>query len=322
MAELPKYNITIDPQYSDGEDNLGIDMIAFTSDPAILVKGVAFRKQKKEFFADEKKYRITAPAMIPMDIYRNDEDGEYEVTFEEGVIDSMHNKFMSNLNNKELFNLEHNAEDKVPAYILEAWIVDNPKGDKSYTTFGIEVPKGTLMVTAQITDKDYYNKLVENGQTGFSIEGMMGLSVSQSNQLNQYKMSNENFTPEDGKQYVFSNGKFEEVKEEVVETEEKVEMMEEEEEVTEEVVASEEVTEEVVTEEEMAVDPAVDAEAILSIVMPVLDEKLNEVLQVIADLRNEMLESSSEAVDGEAELEMSASKKQGFNNLLKFLKNG
>ncbi len=41
--DLPLYKITIDEEYSEGED-LGIDMIAFTSKPAVMVKGSIFRK--------------------------------------------------------------------------------------------------------------------------------------------------------------------------------------------------------------------------------------------------------------------------------------
>jgi hypothetical protein len=342
MDNLPKYDVTIDDSAKQGDEELGIDMIAFTSDPAILVKGVAFKSQKKTHFADDRKYRITAPAMIPMDIYRADEDGEYEVTFKEEVIDQMHNKFMRNLNNKDLFNLEHDENQKVPAYILEAWIVDNPKQDKAYSTFGIEVPKGTLMVTAQVTDKDYYNRLVDNDQVGFSIEGFLALQVNeQSNNLNQYNMQ----LPDgehliEGKVYVVEGGNVVEIKEqeEVAMSEETVEVEASEDvelsetpqvEEVAEVEASEDVkVEEEVEmmeepkEEEMQVDPATDAEAILSIVNPILDEKINEVLQVIADLKNEMAEASEEAQDGDAELEMSADKKHGFTNLLNFIKNG
>jgi len=65
--DLPIYKITIDPEYSDGED-LGIEQIAFTSNPAIKVKGMAFSQEVKMLFADDLKYRVTAPAMIPMEI--------------------------------------------------------------------------------------------------------------------------------------------------------------------------------------------------------------------------------------------------------------
>ena len=113
--DRPVYKITIDPEYSDGED-LGIEMIAFTSKPAIKVKGMAFNQATPMTFSDDIKMRIVAPAMIPMSIYRRDEDGtEYDVLFTEEVIESIHAKFMQNLQNKDIFNLEHEAEEKVPA---------------------------------------------------------------------------------------------------------------------------------------------------------------------------------------------------------------
>ena len=93
--DLPIYKITIDPDYSDGED-LGIEQIAFTSQPAIKVKGMAFNQAERMVFADDLKYRITAPAMIPMEIYRkDDEQGEYYVQFSEDTIAKIHEKFMS-----------------------------------------------------------------------------------------------------------------------------------------------------------------------------------------------------------------------------------
>ena len=79
MDKRPIYDISIDPAYQEGENELGWDETAFTSDPAIMVKGMAYKSQApKQLFADKKKYRVTAPAMIPMDIYRSDEDGDYE----------------------------------------------------------------------------------------------------------------------------------------------------------------------------------------------------------------------------------------------------
>lgn len=317
MEKLPKYKITIDEQYNDGEEPLGIDQIAFTANPAVLVKGVAFSTQKRISFADDKKYRITAPAMIPMEIYRRDDEmGEYYVEFTEQEIDTIFKDFMQNLNNKDLFNLEHDAGQTVPAYILEAWLVDEPKSDKAYSTFGIDVPKGTLMVTSQITDTEYYNKLVESGQTGFSIEGFLGLKLS--NQINKYSMK----LPDgehviEGKIYVVKDGEVVEVKdvEEVAMAEETVE----ETEVVEEEMA-EEVKEEVKEEEvEMAVDPAADSEAILAIVAPMIEEKIAEVLQVIADLKNELSESVEVEPTEEVEMQLSAHHK--FSNVVNFLKN-
>ena len=296
--DLPIYKITIDPQYAEDGEDLGIEQIAFTSNPAIKVKGLSFSNQTKIVkFADDLKYRIVAPAMIPMQIYRCDDDGfEYEVEFSVSEIEAIHGKFMQDMRNKDLFNLEHDQSKTVPAYILESWIVDNPKQDKAYSTYGIEVPTGTLMVTAQVTDVDYYNKLVENEQVGFSIEGFLGLKLS--NQLNKYSM---NKLPDgehliEGKVYVVKGGEVIEIKdvplEDVAATEE-VEM-------AETVVEEEEVETETPAEEEMAVDPTADAEAILAIVNPVIEEQVNQLVAMIADLKNQFEEAMATETTEEA----------------------
>ena len=313
--DIPIYKITIDPEYSDGEE-LGIEQIAFTSTPAIITKGLAFDEHKKLFFSDDLKYRVVAPAMIPMEIYRNDEDGdEYYVQFSVETIENIHSKFMQDLSNRNVFNLEHDTDKTVPAYVLEAWIVEDPKKDKAYSSYGIEVPKGTLMVTAQVTDKDYYNELVKNEQIGFSIEGFLGLKLS--NQINKYSMK----LPDgehliEGKLYIVVDGEVTEIRDVPVVEEEAM---------TEEIALETVVEEEVVTEtpatEEMAVDPAADAEAILAIVRPVIDEQINAVIAMIADLRNrieEMMAEHEEVVEVEA---TKLSQHDKFSMVSKFLNN-
>jgi hypothetical protein len=325
--DLPIYKITIDPEYSDGED-LGIEQIAFTSNPAIKVKGMAFSQDVKLLFADDLKYRVTAPAMIPMEIYRrDDETGEYYVQFTAETIEQIHAKFMQDLKNRDIFNLEHDQEQKVPAYILESWIVDNPKQDKAFSTFGIEVPKGTLMITAQVTDKDYYNELVKAEQVGFSIEGFLGLKLS--NQINTYNM---NKLPDgehliEGKIYVVKGGEIIEIKDAPKEEVAMEDSVVEEEVTTEtepidEQPAPEEL-EEVVKEEEMAVDVATDAEAVLAIVSPVIEEQVNNLLKIIADLKSQMedmlAESTEEEVEMKSEVKMSIAEK--FSALTKLSNN-
>ena len=279
---LPVYKITIDPEYSENGEDLGIEQIAFTSTPAIKVMGMAFNSQVKPMiFTDDIKYRIVAPALIPMEIYRkDDEDGkEYYVSFSVEEIERIHSKFMKDMSNKDLFNLEHDTEKTVPAYVLEAWIVDTPKEDKAYSSFNIEVPEGTLMVTAQVTDKEYYNQLVADGQVGFSIEGYLGMKLKEEKQL---KLNNMNKLPDgehliDGKIYVVVDGEITEIREEeVVEAELADTVVEEE---------------EVVEEETMAVDPTMDAEAIIEIVRPFITEQVDALVAMIADLKNQLEES-------------------------------
>jgi hypothetical protein len=315
---LPIYKITIDPEYSENGEDLGIEQIAFTSTPAIKVMGMAFNSQaKKMIFKDNVKYRIVAPALIPMEIYRkDDEDGkEYYVKFTKEEIEKIHSKFMKDMSNKDLFNLEHDTTETVPAYVLEAWIVDNPTKDKAYSSFGIEVPTGTLMVTAQVTDVEYYNHLVDNDQVGFSIEGYLGMKLKEVTQLktdiNMNKLPDGEHTIE-GKIYVVTDGEITEIRDaEVVEASEEVAL--------EDTVVEEE---EVVEEETMAVDPVLDAEAILAIVKPALDAEVNNIVAMIADLKAQLEEALS--VDSEEDVVeevVALSVQQRLSNFIKFNNN-
>ena len=311
---IPTYQITIDPAYAENGEDLGIEQIAFTATPAIKVKGMAFSSQAKPlFFSDELKYRITAPALIPMEIYRFDEDSkeEYNVKFTKEEIELIHGKFMKQMVNRDLFNLEHDQSMTVPAYVLEAWIVDNPKEDKAYSSFGIEVPQGTLMVTAQVTDKEYYAELVAQEQIGFSIEGYLGMKLKEETKtnINMNKLPDGEHTIE-GKIYVVKGGEIIEIRD--------VEM----EETSEEVVLEETVIEEDTVEETMAVDPVVDAEAILAIVRPALDEHMNAVAAMIADMRNQLDEIlSTEVEDEEIVEDVALSAHQRLSNFVKFNQN-
>jgi hypothetical protein len=245
--------------------------------------GMAFNSQVKPMiFTDDVKYRIVAPALIPMEIYRKDDEDnkEYYVKFTIEEIEKIHAKFMRDMSNKDLFNLEHDTDKTVPAYVLEAWVVDTPKEDKAYSSFGIEVPEGTLMVTAQVTDKEYYAQLVADGQVGFSIEGYLGMKLKEQQQL---KLNNMNKLPDgehliDGKIYVVVDGEITEIREEEVVVEE-------------EAMSDTVVEEEVVEEETMAVDPTMDAEAILEIVRPLITEQVDALVAMIADLKNQLEEA-------------------------------
>jgi hypothetical protein len=310
--KIPTYTITIDPAYAENGEDLGIEQIAFTSNPAIKVKGMAFNSQAKPlFFNDELKYRITAPALIPMEIYRLDDepDEEFNVKFTKEEIELIHGKFMQKMVNQDLFNLEHDQSMTVPAYVLEAWIVDNPKKDKAYSTFGIEVPEGTLMVTAQVTDKEYYAELVAQDQIGFSIEGYLGMKLKEQTKTktNMNKLPDGEHTIED-KIYVLKDGEVIEIRD--------VEM----EETSEEVALEDTVIEEDTVEEEtMAVDPVVDAEAITAIVKPLLDEHMNAVAAMIAEMRNQLDEIlSTEVEDEEIVEDVALSAHQRLSNFVKF----
>ena len=275
MKELPKYKITIDEEYANGED-LGIDMIAFTSKPAIKVKGMFFTNNEirisQQKFSDDLKMRIAAPALVPMDIYRDDrkEGGEeYYVEFTAEEIEKIYHKFMSTIQNKDLFNIEHNVENNVPAYVLEVMLADTKNKIKFIKDeYGIDVVLGTMFLVSQITDKEYFNKLVENDQTGFSIEGFLGIKLSEIKQINtqtkmeEIKLPNGEWTI-DGKIYVVKDGAILEIKE----------------------IGAADAPVADVADAPVADAPVASGELTMEVVQGMIDAKVEELTSIIADLQ-------------------------------------
>lgn len=158
----------------------GWRQIAITDKPAITTTGVAFESETRYvIFEDQPKMRIAAPVMIPKEIDKapvkgfNDDKPFTVVTTREGLEEQLKD-LMSNPDNlKCLFNVKHDPSIEVPAYLLEIWIVEDPTTDKSYKTFGVKCVPGTIFAVIQFTDEEFYNKAVQEGWTGFSIEGLM-----------------------------------------------------------------------------------------------------------------------------------------------------
>jgi len=318
MKDLDIYKITIDEEYSENGEDLGIDQIAFTKNPAIKIKGMAFNSQVKHIlFKDEVKMRIAAPVLIPMDnIYRNDESGEYYVQFTKEVIEKIHFKFMKNLNNSGNFNLEHDSNKEVPAFILESWLVGKKnKEDRSYSEFGINVPEGTMFIVAQITDKEYYNNLVKENQVGFSIEGFLGMKLSEIIKEKKIEDMPKELMLPDGehiigdKNYVVSEGKIVEIKEIKSELDPTscgcggTKLAE---------IAPEPIPE---TETETEVETiTIDEAKILEIVQP----KLDELYKVIADMKV-LLDKKVDVVEEKKIEEVTMSVAQKFSEIKKFI---
>ena len=189
---LPRYELSINPEFAEDGEELGIFQIANTENPAIMLKGVAFNAHKKSvYFADDLKYRIAAPVLTPMDVYRKDEKTgeEYYAVVTTEYIEQVFVDFMAKRTGGVVFNDEHDESKEVPAYILETWLVENPETDKSKTVYGLEVKKGTWFAVQQFTDKQVYKQFVKEGKTGFSIHGHSAMLLMSA--INKTEMANE-----------------------------------------------------------------------------------------------------------------------------------
>jgi hypothetical protein len=251
-------------------------------------------------FKDNLKHRIAAPALIPSVIYRNDEDGEYNVRFTEDEIEKIYKKFMQSLQSKkDVFNIEH-TDEIVPAYVLEAMLVDT-KNKKEFIKqeYNIDIPKGSVFVVSQITDEGYYNEIVKNDQTSYSIEGFLSLVKLSENQItnkNKEEMKEKELLAKIAELEAKLH-KFETEEEKVEELEE---VKEELEEVKEEEMESEEKKEEMETEEkeeEMEEEEKIvslSQEDVEKIVEEKLAEKMDEMSEILADLKLKLEEVSKE----------------------------
>lgn len=305
---LPRYKITVkDNLAMPNKKKLGIDRIAYTADPAIMVKGVAFNNEKRlKFAVDKAKMRIAAPVLIPMAIYRLDDEGEYEVEFTEEVTDEIYGKFMETLDNtKQNFNDEHDNDKLAPSHIHEIWQVEDPEHDKSFTTYGIKVPKHSIFAVTQVHEEEYFNYLVENEKTGYSIEGFLGLELKQIIKTKQNTMAKEKVKSLliDGELYAkFSDGtiekeeveKVEEVKAEDTpkdEETEKVEEVKEEDLADDEIAVTDEVTDKV---EEVS-----DATELGYYSKEEVDAKFDEIYKMIGELKAKIGDEAVEEVKEE-----------------------
>ena len=159
----------------DDNDLTGVAAVALVEYPAIEKGFVALKSQQIQLAKNEKKQWVTGPVLIPdMRIarqYDHINNGEpFHLIFSADQIEKLAMKFHKNKNTSTT-----NDDHEIPLdgnYVIESWMVEDPKTDKSVVLGLGEMPKGTWMMTYKIDDKNYWEDQIMTGKkTGFSIEG-------------------------------------------------------------------------------------------------------------------------------------------------------
>ena len=127
----------------------------------------------KQHFTDQQI--VAGPFMIPNKlIYRSDEDDdEYYVYFSDDTIKKIAYKYMQN-KYTDSTNIEHlSALQLNDVFVVESWLVEDPKRDKSLIySGGEEYPKGTWYGLMKVKNKGVWENYVKTGLVkGFSVEG-------------------------------------------------------------------------------------------------------------------------------------------------------
>lgn len=156
-------------------DDTGVDFNSFVDMPAHEKAFIAFNKNTRYHFNDEKRIVTGVAIAANKWIYRNDDtNGEHYVRFTPETIETIRKKFFAQGFNNNV-NVDHDMKKVVDgAFMIDSYIVSNsdPKLPKIPDVFAKQgVEDGSWLVSYYITDDKLWND-VKNGKViGFSVEG-------------------------------------------------------------------------------------------------------------------------------------------------------
>lgn len=157
---------------NEEEEYSGVQALSLVENPAIQSDWVALSDEKPVLLAEVNKDKqiLMGAALIPdKPIYRKVKNEEFYIYFSADTIAKTAEAFFRN-NNQNNATLEH-SENLEGMTIFESWLVEDPEFDKS-KKYGLEVPKGTWMVSMKVNDKNIWDNYVKDNKVfGFSIEG-------------------------------------------------------------------------------------------------------------------------------------------------------
>jgi len=168
--KLKKVELIIDEE----SERFGVEAISLVEFPAIEENFVYLSNDNFLTLAklDEEKKTLVGAVLIPnKEIPRFDKElnEEYIVYFTEDTIRQAQELFMSSLRNNNA-TFEH-KEPVNGISVIESWIKEDKKNDKS-TSYGFKnLPVGTWFVKMKVNNSEVWNSVKEGKVRGFSIEG-------------------------------------------------------------------------------------------------------------------------------------------------------
>ena len=176
--KLPVFALSVTECTDQMCDITETNFISLVETPAIEVNYIAFSKDQPKPHSfkiqDSEQHKLIGPLMIAdTPIYRRNQDTneEYYVTFDAKSIENSVKNFTKKGYNSHI-NMSH-ADDVEGAYLMESWIVTDPKNDKS-AAYGFKgITKGSWFGTVYCPNQAIWDTYITSGQLkGFSVEGM------------------------------------------------------------------------------------------------------------------------------------------------------
>lgn len=169
--DLPIYELRID---ENDDSTVEVDFVALVDRPAIGRSFLAFNDQHRQTFAiqDEEQRIISGPLMLAdSPIYRNDDRGEYYVTFTKDTIKQIAQKFFRKGYQNNVNLMHDDGEMLVGLTMFESFITDEKRGIKPMAAFA-DVPDGSWFGSFKVDNDGAWNMIKDGKVKGFSIEGV------------------------------------------------------------------------------------------------------------------------------------------------------
>lgn len=319
-----------------------LEFVSLVDKPAILEKGLAFRKEgnvlpetgesfesvtdypkgisetaqqlEMKFAADPIKGIIVGPAMIPdVIIPRYDKEmGAYAVQFSKETIEYFFEQF-NEMTKEYKVNIDHTDKVVESAFVRANWLVADKDNDKM-NFYGLSYPVGTWMMEVKVKDKEWFKDYVINKEKyGFSVEGAFALELEGKINKSKIKMKMEKIEQIKALMAELSPEEVSIIKDAIVEVagdEIPADVVEDVTDTVEEVIN--ELMPETEEEEEVVVDETPETEELAEelaeekdkdyYTKEEVDSKVEEMVNLLAELRNEMKPKQMEE-DKEEELQ-------------------
>lgn len=151
--------------------------ISMVESPAIESDFVALSKEEEDkvqvFLESNERHMVYGAALIPeKDIYRNNGEQEFYISFTKESIERMSQDFMKEYRQHEVKTDHDEVANEV--CVVESWLVEDSYKDKS-NALGINVPVGTWMVGMKVNNIETWERVKSGELKGFSVESMLTL---------------------------------------------------------------------------------------------------------------------------------------------------
>ena len=151
--------------------------ISMVEAPAIESNFVSLSKEEEDkqqvFLESNERHMVYGAALIPeKDIYRNNGEQEFYISFTKESIEKMSQDFMKEYRQHEVKTDHEDVANEV--CVVESWLVEDSYKDKA-NALGINVPEGTWMVGMKVNNIETWERVKSGELKGFSVESMLTL---------------------------------------------------------------------------------------------------------------------------------------------------